>query len=239
MNIIITGGTSGLGKSTVELLASNSDNTVYFTYRSKKEVADKLEKTYPNVRAIHCDFCEDDSVNTFVEAIHGFDPDVLINNAYTGTTLGNYFYRTKIEEFEYSFKSNVIPLIKISQEVIKEFRKKKSGKLITVLSSALVGAPPSGFSVYSSTKAYIKQLAISWSKEYISLGITSNTVSPDFMLTDLTKNLGDFVIKQQEESNVLKRLLEPSEVARVIYDLVYAPQYVNGVDIPINLGINL
>lgn len=37
MNIIITGGTSGLGKATVELLASKLDNTVYFTYRSKRK----------------------------------------------------------------------------------------------------------------------------------------------------------------------------------------------------------
>lgn len=239
MIIIITGGTSGLGKATVERLASQDSNQIFFTYRLKKEVADALENKYSNVKGIQCDFCEENSLYKFIDKIDEISPDVLINNAYSGNTLGNYFYRTPIEEFEQAFKTNIIPLVRITQQAIRVFRKKKAGKIVTVLTSALVGTPPIGYSVYLATKAYIKQLAVSWSKEYITLGITSNMVSPDFMQTDLTKNLNETMVNQIIESNVLKRSLQPDEVAEVIMDLVNAPKYVNGVDIPINLGVNL
>lgn len=239
MNILITGGTSGLGRAVVEKAAVEESNRIFFTYRSKKESAEILEKEYKNVKGLHCDFCDEESLDSFIEQIANISPDVLINNAYSGQTLGNYFYRTPVDEFEQAYKTNVIPVIKITQQAIKVFRKKKSGKIVTVLTSALVGAPPMGYSVYSATKAYIRQLALGWSREYIPLGITSNMVSPDFMQTDLTKELDERMVKQIVDSNVLKRALNPDEVAEVIVDLINAPGYVNGVDIPINLGVNI
>jgi len=239
MNILITGGTSGLGRAVVEKVAMHKTDNVFFTYRSKRDIAEILQNEYSNAIGIHCDFCVENSLASFLKQIADISPDILINNAYSGYTLGNYFYRTPIEEFSQAFQTNVIPLIKITQEAIKVFRKKKSGKIITVLTSALVGLPPMGYSVYSATKAYIRQLALEWSREYITLGISSNMVSPDYMQTDLTKNLDEGMIKRMIESNALKRALKPEEVAEVIIDLINAPEYINGVDIPINLGVNI
>lgn len=239
MNFLISGGTSGLGENIVEELAKQDEDKVFFSYCTKKDKAEEIENRFSNTKALHCDFTSETSVDEFVKLIPNISPDVLINNAYSGYTLGNYFYRTDIEDFRRAYEVNIIPVIKITQESLKVFRKKKSGKIITILTSALVGTPPMGYSVYSSTKAYLRQLALSWSVEYIPMGITSNMVSPDYMETNLTKDLNDTVVQQIVGSNALKRALRTEEVAHVVVNLANTSDYVNGVDIPINLGTNI
>lgn len=121
----------------------------------------------------------------------------------------------------------------------RNFQKEKRGKIITVLTSALVGTPPMGYSVYSATKAYIAQLVKSWSREYIKFGITSNAVAPDFMQTALTEETNDFVKEQIREGNPLKKILTTEEVALIVKDLVKASPQFNGVIIPVNAGVNI
>lgn len=239
MNILVTGGSSGLGKSIVEASCTDKNNTVYFTYRSHKENTDALCSQFANAVAIHCDFTDSASLKNFVDKIAEFNLNVLINNAYSGITLGQHFHKTPVEDFTSAFQNNVLPLISITQKCIDTFRKNKSGKIITILTSALVGTPPMGYSVYSATKAYIAQLVKSWSKEYIKLGITSNAVAPDFMQTALTEETNDFVKEQIKESNPLKTILKTEEIAAVVMDLIDAPSQLNGVTIPVNAGTNI
>lgn len=239
MNILITGGSSGLGKSIVEAAATDKNNTVYFTYRNHKENAATICSRFDKVIAVHCDFTDSVSLESFINQITDFNLDVLVNNAYSGVTLGQHFHKTSIEDFKTAFQNNILPLISITQKSIETFRKKKTGKIITVLSSALVGTPPMGYSVYAATKAYIAQLVKSWSKEYIKLGITSNAVAPDFMQTALTEETNDFVKEQIKESNPLKKILTTEEVAAVVLDLINSSSQLNGVTIPVNAGVNI
>lgn len=239
MNILVTGGSSGLGKSVVELFATEKSNTVYFTYKSHKEEAEKISSVFSNAVAVHCDFINPDSLEKFVNKIPGFDLDVLINNAYSGITLGNHFHKTPVSEFNMAFQTNVLPLIAITQKAIDSFKKKKSGKIITVLTSALIGTPPMGYSVYSATKAYIAQLVKSWSKEYIKFGISSNAIAPDFMQTSLTSETNDLVVEQIKNSNPMKKLLTTVEVAKIIRDFTTVSNQLNGVIIPVNAGVNI
>ena len=239
MNILITGGSFGLGEAVVRLIVADKNNNVYFTYRSHKDEAEKLCSEFSNAVPIQCEFSDSESLENLIDKISGFNLDVLINNAYSGVTLGNYFHKTPLSDFNDAFQRNVLPLISITQKVLETFKKKKSGKIITVLTSALIGTPPMGYSVYSATKAYIAQLVKSWSKEYIKFGITSNAVAPDFMRTSLTSQTNNFVVEQIRESNPMKRIITTDEVANVIKNLITASPQINGITIPVNAGVNI
>lgn len=232
MNILITGGSSGLGRSVVEKCAGHGNN-VYFTYNSKQNAAAELMRAYPDVHAIHADFRDPDSVRRLVAQIPALDVDVLVNNAYAGTPQGTYFHKTPIEDFERSFQTNLLPAIRIAQACISVFRKKKFGKIINVLTSYLLDLPPMGFAVYTADKAYLQQLSRCWCKENAKFNITSNCVMPEYMQTTFAA-VDERIVEQMVQAHPLKRLLQPAEVADVIVWIISASQQLNGVTIPVN-----
>lgn len=238
MRILITGGSSGLGKAIVERCASHADNHVYFTYNSKREEAERLEQAYGNVEALQLDFTDMASVEAFAEKIPSLGLDALVNNAWVGSPDGTYFHKTAIEDFEQSYRYNVLPLVKITQVCIARFRKQKKGRIVTVLTSCLLNLPPMGFSVYASTKAYIEQLSKCWCKENVRFGITSNCVSPEYMQTSFA-HADERIIEQMEHDHPLKQLLQPQEVAEVVCMILSSSNQLNGVNIPVNAAQNI
>jgi 3-oxoacyl-[acyl-carrier protein] reductase len=239
MKILITGGASGLGEAITRKLATESNNMVYFTFNGAVANAEKLEKEFSNAKSFQCNFKDIASVKAFADTISGLDLDVLINNAYTGEPIKTYFHKTAIDDFTTEFSQNIIPTALITQAAISSFRKKKSGKIITVLTSFLLNNPPIGSAVYVASKAYLASLVKSWASENAKFGITSNSVSPSFMLSGLTKDVDERIIEQMIESHPLKKLLTTAEVAETIAFLIDAPEHVNGVDLVINAGTNL
>ena len=239
MNILVTGGSSGLGKSMVEKLSNNLENTIYFTFNSHVNEANEIVNSRKNVKSIKCDFTNDSDISSLEKAISGYDLDVLINNAYVGSAQGRHFHKTDPEFFEESFRNNIIPTIRLTQSVIQGFKSKKFGKIINILSAYIVNLPPTGFSVYAANKAYLMQLSKSWNTEYSRYNITSNCISPDFMLTNLSSNLDDRILEQMTAEHPLKRLLTPEEVADSVVFLINSTQQLNGAHIVINAAKNI
>lgn len=239
MNILITGGSSGLGYAIVEKLASKGENNVWFTYCSHVNEANGLSMKHGNVFPIHCDFSSESDMQALFQEIERMDLDVLINNAYSGYALGEHFHKTPIEDFQNSFELNIVPVIRITQEVLKGFRKRKSGRIITTLTDYIIGRVPTGCSLYTATKAYIAQLVKDWACEYARYGITSNAVSPSFMQTSLTKDTNEIMVEQMLNNHPLKRLLTTDEVADVYVFLCEVSNQLNGVNIPVNAGMNI
>lgn len=238
MNIVITGGSSGLGKALVELCAATADNYVVFTYCRHKDNALALTEQFNNVEAIAVDFSLTDQVESLAERLADMQVDILVNNAYAGHAQGVHFHKTAPEDFANAFNQNVIPMIKITQACIKGMRKRKFGKIINIITAYVIDVPPTGFSVYTATKAYIRQLSKSISKEYGRFNITVNCVLPDYMQTPFGQ-VEDFQLEQMRNAHPLKTLLKPEEVAQIVVQLMSASQQLNGVEIPINAAQHL
>lgn len=239
MNILVTGGSSGLGKSIVSALSGNHENRVFFTYNRHESEAKAIADEYPNVTAIKCGFANDKEVCELVNKISLLDLDVLINNAFVGSAQGKHFHKSDSNSFLKSFENNIIPTIRITQSAIEVFKAKKFGKIINILTAYLVNLPPIGFSIYTANKAYMQQLSKSWNSEYARYNITSNCLSPDFMQTSFTSNVDERVIEQMQSEHPLKTLLTPDEVAESVVYLVNSSQQINGAHIVINAAKNI
>lgn len=233
MTILITGGSRGLGRALVETLATDLNNQILFTYCHHKEEAQTLANRFQNVRAMQVDFFNEESVSAFAEGLEAEPIDVLINNAYAGNPQGTHFYKSNPEEFSKAFQTNIIPFICITQACLKGMRKRKFGKIVNIITSYVMDVPPTGFSVYTATKAYIRQLSKSISKELGRFNITSNCILPDYMQTDFGQ-VEDFQLDQMKDSHPLKELLKPQDVAEFVASLLKASQQLNGAEIPIN-----
>jgi NAD(P)-dependent dehydrogenase (short-subunit alcohol dehydrogenase family) len=204
-----------------------------FTYCRHEDDAQALVGKFNNVEAVQVDFGDEVSVIHFAEMIAEKPTDVLINNAYAGSPQGVHFHKTAPEDYAKAFKMNAMPVIRITQACVAGMRKRKFGKIINIITSSVIDVPPTGYSVYAATKAYIRQLSKSWSKELGRFNITSNCVLPDYMQTDFGQ-LEDFQLEQMRNAHPLKELLKPEDVAEVVCHLIQSSQQLNGVEIPIN-----
>jgi 3-oxoacyl-[acyl-carrier protein] reductase len=239
MKILITGGASGLGEAITRILTKDQNNTVYFTFANSETNAKKMESDFSNAISIKCDFRRVSEVTALVNKINNLNIDVLINNAYAGDAINTYFHKITEDNFSSQFTYNIIPTIRITQAAIAHFRKKKSGKLITILTSFLVNTPPLGSSCYVANKAYLGSLVKSWANENIKFNISSNAVSPSFMQTQLTSEVDARIIDQMISKHPLKKLLTVEEVAETVLFLTNASTQINGVDIILNSGANI
>jgi len=238
MNILITGGASGLGKAITTKLCQEPKNKVIFTYNSSLEEAQKIEEQFSNAKSFKLDFNSQENIHQFIDKMHELNLDVLVNNAITGYTQ-NYFHKMKIDVFLNSFRKNIMPVIQITQQFIKENRKKKSGKIITILTSAIINKPPLGWAEYVANKAYLKSLSKSWAIENSAFGITSNCISPSIMMTNLTKDIDKRLIEGMKESNPNKSLLNEYEVAEAVCFFTNTSSQINGTNLVINAASDL
>jgi NAD(P)-dependent dehydrogenase (short-subunit alcohol dehydrogenase family) len=239
MKILVTGGASGLGKAIVSRLAREKDFFIYFTYARSANDAMLLESEFSNVEAFRCDFKSEDDIAALLSQLGNWNIDVLVNNANTGIET-SHFHKIDHQVFLQKFAENVVPVLRITQEVIKTCRKKKFGKIINIISSAIINKPPVGWSEYVACKAYLAAMSKSWATENIKFNITSNSISPAFMLTSMTKQVTDErVIEAITENHALKKLLTVDEVAEAVCFFMRCSQQINGTNLVMNAGSDI
>jgi len=236
--ILITGGASGLGRAITERLLQNNEFEVYFTYNKSIETAKEIETRFNNANSIKVDFENNDEVSFFLEKMNEINPDILINNALTGYNK-KHFHKIDDSDFVTSFISNLLPVLKITQKFINIRRKCKSGKIINILTSYLINKPPIGLSEYVANKAYLLSMSKSWAVENAGFNITSNSISPSFMETNLTSDTDERILESLINQNPNKTLLKTDEVASVIEFIINATNQINGHNFVINAGNDL
>jgi len=238
MNILITGGASGLGEAITRNLAQTESNIVYFTFCKSVDKAKELEAQFSNTKGIFCDFENETSLQNLLSQIEQLDIHALINNAFTGLET-NYFHKINPEYFSENFIKNVVPVIKITQHAILHFRKQKSGKIVTILSSYIINKPPMGLSEYVAAKNYLLSLSKSWAVENAKFNITSNSISPAFMQTQLTSDTDERIVEEMMKNHPLKKILRPSEVADSVQYLLNASTQINGINLIMNAAADI
>ena len=238
MTILITGGVSGLGEGITRTLAADPSSKLIVTYNRSGEKAAELARAFANIRVVKCDFSQPAELDQLLALIEQENIDVLVNNAFTGLRK-EHFHKSTEAAFLQSFTDNVLSTVKITQKAIGVFRKKNFGKIITILSSAIINKPPTGWSIYVAEKNYLHSLAKSWAVENARFNVTSNTVSPSFMLTDLNKGTDERILEDARMKLPLKKFLTPEETAEAVQFLVNCSQQINGNNIVINQAEDL
>jgi len=236
MRILITGGASGLGAAITERLAAHPDWRICFTYRDSKEAAEALLARFPNATAVPCDFADASSRRELTAQVESWDLDVLIHNATTGMTVER-FRKLDLADFRAGFETDIVAVIELTQAALRVFRKRKTGKIVTILSSAILNRPPLGWSEYAARKAYLHSLAKSWAVEHDY--VTSVCISPSMMRTELTARQDERILATLESQHPLKEFLTPAAVAETVEFVVTGSRHLNGANIVLNAAADL
>lgn len=185
--VLITGCSTGFGKTTARLFASAGWNVVATLRRP--EVADELA-ALDNVLVTRLDVEDLDSIEASIAAgIERFGRiDTLINNA--GFGLFGVFESTRREKIREQFDVNVFGVMDVTRAILPHFRSQGSGSIINVSSGAGVFTLPM-ISLYCASKFALEGFSESLSYELASQNIRVKIVEPGGVIsTDFGKRSG-------------------------------------------------
>ena len=227
-NVVITGGSRGIGAAAVRLFAARGDR-VWFLYEKEHAAAEAVANS-TGATAICCDVADGNAVKAAFQTIG--DVDVLICNA----GICHYAPINAIAEAEWDrlFDVNVKGIYHCVNAALPAFLQKQKGCIITVSSMwGQVGA--SCEAAYSATKGAVIALTKALAQEFGPSGITVNCVAPGVILTDMCASVDPETLAQLATDAPIGRNGTPEDVAKAFLYLA-ENNFVTGQVLPVNGG---
>ncbi len=241
---IVTGGSRGIGRAIVTMLAARGYRVLFSYLRSESaalQVEDAVRKSGGEAKALCADAADKVSARAVVQsAIAQFGRiDVLVNNA--GIHLaGVMLADTSPQDWERVLHVNLSGPFHMIQAVLPHMRQRRSGNIVN-LSSNVTNRFPAGAGVYTVSKIGLEAMTRILSKEEGKHGIRVNAVGPGPIATDmLHETLAGMGAEKAEafiRSVPLGRKGTPEEIAEAVAFLVSdAAAYMTGQVMFVNGG---
>ncbi|AOZ90865.1 3-oxoacyl-ACP reductase FabG [Paenibacillus crassostreae] len=235
-NILVTGGTRGIGKNIVECLSA-AGAYVSFTYTQSEHEARKMEQTLENVKsyrlALNAEHVDQQLEEIAKEhrTLHG-----LVNNA--GITNDGLMLLQSEANWMKVIDINLIGSYKVTKAFIPALLKQKEKASIVFMSSVAGCVGVAGQTNYSVAKSGLIAMAKSLSKELAPKRIRVNSVSPGYIESDMTDKLHPTLRETYKKNIPLQRFGQPEEVANVVQFLLSEQaSYITGQNIIIDGGL--
>lgn len=227
-NVVITGGSRGIGAAAVELFAAKG-HRVSFLYEKNHDAARAVsQKT--GAAAMCCDVANAAAVKEAFAAIA--DVDILICNA--GICYTGLLSQMPEDQWDRIFDVNVKGIYHCVNAAMPSFLQKQKGCVITVSSMwGQVGA--SCEAAYSATKGAVIALTKALAQELGPCGVRVNCVAPGVILTDMCANVQQEILDQMAQDAPVGRNGTPMDVARAMEYLTEA-EFITGQVLGVNGG---
>lgn len=236
--IIITGASSGIGKTTLEYLRAKG-HTVYGTSRRGTPIADVSTDEFP---LFQLDITNEQSVQQFIKGVVDREQriDVLVNNA--GFAVCGSLKDTSVEQLHAQFETNLYGVHRMVQAVLPSMLAVHSGTIITLGSFGGRLAVPYQ-SLYSASKAAVSMYSDALRMELWKDGIKISLIEPGDTSTEF--HAGRVYVDAYSDDAAAVEAVEimhkseqkganPLKVTKVVEKIIKAkrpkPRYLVGTD---------
>lgn len=227
-NVVITGGSRGIGAEAVRLFSKRGDR-VYFLYEKDHESAKKVHEETDAI-ALCCDVSSKEQVQNAFSCIQ--DVDILICNA----GICHYGLISMIDEETWSriFDVNVKGIYHCVNAALPYFLKKQAGSIVTV--SSMWGQVGSSCEVaYSASKGAVIAMTKALAKELGPSGIRVNCVAPGVILTDMCNGVDADTLEALRQETPVGRNGTPMDIAKAMMNLADS-EFITGTVLSVNGG---
>jgi NAD(P)-dependent dehydrogenase (short-subunit alcohol dehydrogenase family) len=227
--VLITGGSSGIGKAIGEYLHGR-DYVVYGTSRNPSKYADTLPFSLLSLDVTRLETIEA-AISEIIQKEGKID--VLVNNAGVGIT--GPVEETPSEEIRNAFEINFYGPLHVIRAVLPHMRKQGSGHIVNITSIAgYTGLPYRG--IYSATKGALGLITEAYRMETKQFGIQMTSVAPGDFATNIAEGRYHAPILENSPykkayGDTLKMMdahvdagSDPSQMAKVVHGIIETPQ---------------
>jgi len=236
---LITGAIGGLGTAMCRKL-SDDGYRVIANYRSKGKAdawQDEQKKAGYNFDMAQSDVSDFDAVGAMIRKIEEEigSVDILVNNA--GITRDGVFRKMTIEAWKEVLSSNLDSVFVCTRHVVNGMIDRGFGRIINI-SSVNGQRGQVGQTNYSAAKAGMHGFTKSLAMEVANKGVTVNTISPGYIMTDMVKAIPQEIIESKILPGVpMGRLGGTEEVAYLVSFLASdKASFITGANYAINGG---
>jgi 3-oxoacyl-[acyl-carrier protein] reductase len=207
---LITGGSSGIGRSIAETLVA-SGARVAITGRDNQRLTEAAKQI--GAHPIHADVSvEADVERTYREVLQEFgDLDILVNNA--GIGVFKNLVDMDRKEFDAVFATNVTGAMLMAREAARHFVKRNKGNIVNIASTAGLRGAPNGTAYYAS-KFALRGMTECWRAELRRHNVRVFLVNPSEVLTNffamagLSQKPNATKLRGEDIAYVVKGILE-------------------------------
>ena len=236
-NVLVTGGSRGLGLAIVRKLAGDGFRVLALARKPSEELNAAIAASPPGaVHFVPFDLLQLDAIAELVKGlktVHG--PFYgLVNNAGLGTE--GVLTNMPDAKIDALIRLNIQAPVLLTKAVMRTMMVTGEGRIVNMAS--IIGFTGySGLSVYGATKASMLGFTRSLAREVGRLGVTVNAVAPGFVDTEMTASLTEEQRARIASRSALKRLAEAEDVAGAVsYLMSDAAKNITGTTITVDAG---
>jgi 3-oxoacyl-[acyl-carrier protein] reductase len=224
-NIIVTGGSRGLGLGITRRLAAEGYRAVVVARKKNDQLASVIqeaEQSHPDsVRFIQFDLTNVHDIPDLVRKLREqFGPVYgLVNNA--ALSFDGLLATMHVSQIENLIRLNTLSPIVLTKYIVRNMMSDGGGRIVNI-ASVIGFTGYSGLAVYAATKASMIGFTRSLAREVGRLGINVNAVAPGFMNTDMTHTMPPDRREQVARRSALRRFPEVEDVADAVEFLLGA-----------------
>jgi 3-oxoacyl-[acyl-carrier protein] reductase len=218
-NVIITGGSRGLGLGIARKLFESGFRAIVIARKESEGLAAaKLEAEQTRPGSLHFvpfDLADIDAISNLAKQLRkDFGPIFgLVNNA--GMSTDGVLALTPTQQIEQVVRLNTVSPMVLTKHVVRFMMADGGGRIVNI-ASIIAFTGYSGLSVYAATKASLIGFTRSLAREVGRVGVNVNAVAPGFVSTEMTQGMSEEDRKRIANRSALRRLVDVEDVANAV-----------------------